>query len=80
MEGQLVQRLPVVLNLSVVKAVDSDPVLDLEEQVGLEVGMDWDLDLAANTVRTVGKEVVSVVRLDLTVDSAVRVDNLEVKD
>ena len=70
MEGQLVQRLPVVLNLSVVKAVDSDPVLDLEEQVGLEVGMDWDLDLAANTVRTVGKEVVS----------AVRVDNLEVKD
>ena len=35
-EGQLVQRLPVVLNLSVVKAVDSDPVLDLEEQVGLE--------------------------------------------
>ena len=80
MEGQLVQRLPVVLNLSVVKAVDSDPVLDLEEQVGLEAGMDWDLDLAANTVRTAGKEVVSVVRLDLTVDSAVRVDNLEVKD
>ena len=42
--------------------------------------MDWDLDLGANTVRTAGKEVVSVVRLDLTVDSAVRVDNLEVKD
>ena len=80
--------MPVALNLSVVKAVDSDPVLDSEERVGLEAAMDWDLDLAANTVRTVAKEVVLVVRLDLTVDSAVRhnledkdrVDNMEDKD
>ncbi len=76
-----VQPLQVVPHPSAVKAVDLDPVLDSAERVDLEAAVDWDLDLAANMVHSVAKEVGLVVKLDLRVDSAVDlVDNLEEKD